>query len=294
MLAAIAPLAFVLLWSTGFIVARAVTPHASPELFLLVRMVLTACVLGIAASALRQRPPRGKRLMLHLVAGALMNGVYLCASWWAVAQGMPAGIMALLGALQPLVVAVIAFLLLSERLQGRGWAGLGIGLGGVILVLLPLLSTGQGITVSGLVVAVAALSILAMAAGTIIQGGSIAQESLFTAGALQNIGGASVALVATGLHGETMWDNSVTLWLGLAWSMAGLSIAAVSLLVWMTRHQGATRVSLLLLLIPPLTAIEAHFLFGENLTIIQILGFVLALGGVLLGRSGGAKHKSPA
>lgn len=291
MLATIAPLAFVLLWSTGFIVARGVTAHASPELFILVRMTLTAFVLGVAALALRQKLPRGRRLMLHLLAGALLNGIYLCASWWAVAEGMPAGIMALLGALQPLVVAIGAFLLLHERLQRRSWAGLGIGFGGVVLVLLPLLNQGPGITVPDVVVAIALTSNFAMAAGTIIQDGSIAQENLCITGAVQNAGGALVALTATGLLGETRWDNATTLWLGLVWSVVGLSISAVSLLVWMTRNQGATKVSLLLLLIPPLAAVEAYLLFGENLTVVQLIGFVLALGGVLLGRSDMPKER---
>jgi drug/metabolite transporter (DMT)-like permease len=285
MLQRIAPVLFVLIWSSGFVTARLAVPHAAPQLILLARMGLTALLMGGAAWFARDSLPRGKRLALHLLAGGLLNGVYLCASWWAVQRGMPAGVMSLLGALQPLVVAVGAFLFLGERLPGRAWGGLGIGLLGVGLVLEPLLDVGLSRALPAYVVAIAAGSIVAMAAGTMIQSGSLARDGIWVSSAVQNAGGAVVALLATVAQGDTRWDNSAVLWLGLGWSVLMLSAAALSLLVWMTRHQGATRVSVLLLLVPPLAAVEARFLFGEHLTTLQLLGFALALGGVLLART---------
>jgi drug/metabolite transporter (DMT)-like permease len=285
MLQRIAPALFVLIWSSGFVTARLAVPHAAPQLILLARMALTAVLMGGAAWMAGDRFPRGKQLGLHLLAGGLLNGVYLCASWWAVQRGMPAGVMALLGALQPLVVAVGAFLFLGERLAGRAWAGLGIGLAGVALVLAPLLDLGLSRAVPAYVVAIATGSIVAMAAGTMIQSSSLARDGIWISGAVQNLGGTFVALLATLAQGDVHWDNSPALWLSLAWSVLMLSAAALSLLVWMTRHQGATRVSVLLLLVPPLAAIEARFLFGERLSFLQLLGFGLALGGVLLART---------
>ena len=108
-------------------------------------------------------------------------------------------------------------------------------------------------------------------------------------GAAQNLGGALVAIAATLIVGEYRWDNAPILWIGLGWSVLGLSAAGLSLLVWLVRHQGPTRMSMLLLLVPPLAAIEAWLLFGERLGPVQLVGFALALGGVLLGRSQGKK-----
>ncbi|WP_199194750.1 DMT family transporter [Phyllobacterium phragmitis] len=130
----------------------------------------------------------------------------------------------------------------------------------------------------------AVASILAIAAGTMIQRGSIGGDPMPISGAVQNLGGAAVAILVTLALGDYRWDGALALWAGLAWSVLGLSVGALSLLVWMTRHQGATRVSLLLLIVPPLAALEAWILFGEKLTPVQIAGFVLALGGVLLAR----------
>jgi drug/metabolite transporter (DMT)-like permease len=282
---ALAPILFVLIWSSGFIVARATVPHAAPELILAVRMLLSAAVLGGAAAMAREALPRGRRVALHLLAGALLNGLYLCTSWWAIQRGMPAGIMALLGALQPLLVALASFGLLGERLAARAWAGLAIGLAGVGLVLAPLLMRGGHASVPVVVAVGAVASILAMAAGTLIQRGSIGGDPIRVSGAVQNIGGAAIAILATIVIGDYRWDGAPILWIGLGWAVLGLSVGAISLLVWMTRHQGATRVSALLLLVPPLSAIEARILFGERLVAIQLAGFALALGGVLLART---------
>jgi drug/metabolite transporter (DMT)-like permease len=264
MLPALAPVLFVLIWSTGFIVARATVPHAAPELILLVRMALTTALLGGLAALAGERLPRGRRLVLHLVAGALLNGLYLCLSWWAVARGLPAGIMSLLGA--------------------RSWAGLGVGLAGVALVLWPVVARGAG-GGDGVAATGAVLAIGAMAAGTMIQRGSLAADPIRISGAVQNAAGAAVALVATLWMGDWRWDGASVLWVGLGWSVLGLSAAALMLLVWMTRHQGATLVSALLLLVPPLAALEAWLLFGERLLPVQLAGFALALGGVLLARA---------
>jgi drug/metabolite transporter (DMT)-like permease len=285
MFAVAAPVLFVLIWSTGFIVARAVIEHVSPELFLAARLILTTLVLGAAALVAREAWPRGRQLRLHLAAGSMLHGFYLCLSWWAVSRGMPAGIMSLLGALQPLMVAVASFGLFGERLSGRSWAGLAIAIIGVGCVLAPtLMKTGVGsVDVWG--AAAAVIAILGMTAGTMIQRGPLSSDPIRVSGAVQNAGGAAVAIVATLAFGHYRWDNTPALWAGLAWSVLALSAAGLSLLVWMVRHQGATRVSTLLLLVPMLAAIEAWLLFGERLGPVQIAGFVLALGGVLLARA---------
>ena len=290
MIALAASILFVLIWSTGFIVARAMVPHGAPELILSARLTLTALLLGLVALRAKQALPRGRRLALHLIAGAMLHGIYLTVSWWAVDNGMPAGIMSLLGALQPLMVAVASVTLLGERLLMRAWIGLAIAILGVGCVLLPAIE-GSGTGGVALLPAIAAiLSVLGMTAGTLIQRGSIAGDGIWISGAVQNAGGALVAITAALLIGEARWDNAPLLWMGLGWSVLGLSAGGLSLLVWLVRTQGSTRPSMLLLLVPPLAAIEAWALFGERLGPVQIAGFALALGGVLLGRSQGRRE----
>ena len=287
MIALVASVLFVLIWSTGFIVARATVPHGAPELILSVRLTLTALLLGLIALKAGQRLPPGKRLRLHLVAGAMLHGLYLTVSWWAVYHGMPAGIMSLLGALQPLMVAVASVALMGERLPGRAWAGLAIAILGVGCVLMPAIErSGMG-GIPVLPAVAGLLAVIAMTGGTLIQRGTISGDGIWISGAVQNAGGAMVAIMAAATIGEVRWDNAPLLWIGLGWSVLGLSAGGLSLLVWLVRTQGPTRMSMLLLLVPPLAAIEAWALFGERLGPVQIAGFALALAGVLLGRSQG-------
>lgn len=283
MFAALAPVLFVMIWSTGFVAARLAMPHADPQLFLAGRMAATAALLGGAAVVTRDTWPRGGRLVTHLMVGALMPGFYLCASWWAVQNRMPAGIMSLLGALQPLPIALFSYLLLSERLGRTGLTGIAVGAVGVMLVLLPVLERGGG-ALSILPTVFGVAGVVAMAVGTLVQHARLSGDALAPSVAIQNIGGTAVGIASYALVGTPHWDGSAMLWATMIWSVLGLSVAGLVLLAWLMRRQGATRVSVLLLLVPALAAVEARALFGERLVAIQLVGFALALGGVLLAR----------
>jgi drug/metabolite transporter (DMT)-like permease len=282
MLRSLAPVLFVLVWSTGFIVARAVTSHADVQLFLLVRFAAVALVLGIAAIAGKASWVPPKRALKHLAVGAITLGLYLSVSFWAIAQGLPAGIMALMGALQPLLTA--AFMLA----RGRGpssaalWLGLFVGFLGVVLVLLPRLESSR-FAVGNLANLGGVLAIVALTFGTLGQK-HLSSDDLRVAGCLQNLGAGLVALLAVTTIGSMQWDGSAVLWALLAWSALITSVLAQSLLIWMMRHGAATHVTALMLLVPPVAALLAYALFHETLSLLQMTGFALALGGVVLAR----------
>jgi len=283
MLRFLAPALFVLIWSSGFIVGKAVSFHADLQLFIFVRLALTSMVMGVAAFAVQATWPRGWQFGTHLLAGALMNGLYLCASYWAITRGMAAGVMALLGALQPVFTALY-LAAIGTRLGARTWAGLFIGFVGVGLVLAPkLASTGTG-SLTVLTVASALLSVVSVTAGALVQK-RLSAADIRAAGSVQNLGGAAVAIVVTALVSTYQWDNTPTLYVGLVWAVIVPSIIGVSLLMWMLRHGEATKVTALILLAPPLAAIQAYFFFHETLMPLQFIGFAMALGGVLLARS---------
>jgi len=281
MFAALTPTLFVFLWSTGFVVARAIAPYTDPNLFLLARFGGTALLFTCVALAMRAPWPRAREIGKHLFAGALLQGVYLGAGYWAVAQGLSAGVMALLGALQPLLTAALAAPMFGERISLRRWQGMALGLA----------STGasfaSGAHVSPLIVVlVSVLSIGAITAGTLYQKTSLAQADIRSASAVQNAGAAIVAALLALALGEHRWIASTTLWISLGWGIAMLSGAGVTLLVWMVRHGDAARATALLFLAPPLAALESWLLFRETLTPVQIAGFGVALAGVLLARRG--------
>jgi drug/metabolite transporter (DMT)-like permease len=281
---------FVVLWSTGFVVARAITPFADPNLFLLARFSGTALLFAVAALVARAAWPTGRDLGKHLVAGALLQGVYLGAGYWAVAQGLSAGVMALLGALQPLLTAAVAAPLFGERLSRRGWAGMALGLVGVALVLEPKLAAAGAPVPHGnappwLVVVISILAVVAITVGTLFQKTSLAKADIRSASAVQNFGAAVVAAILALALGEHRWIASTQLWASLAWGIVMLSGVSVTLLVWMVRRGDASRATALLFLAPPLAALEGYVGFGEMLQPVQIAGFAVALAGVWLARS---------
>ena len=278
------PILFVLIWSTGFVVARVAAPHADLQLFLALRFSLTAAVMGMAALVAGAKWPRGRDLWPHVLAGVLMQGVYLSASYWAIARGLAVGVMALLGALQPLFTALFLVATRRTKLALRAWSGLLIGFGGVGLVLAPTLASRGVGSLNGLTVSAALLSIVAVTAGTLIQKW-LAKSDLRSAASVQNLGGAAIsALVMLGV-GTGRWDGTPVLWSALVWAVLVLSVIGTTLLMWMMRHGEATKVTALLLLVPPLAAIQAFVFFRETLAPPQLVGFALALGGVVLTRS---------
>ena len=250
MLHVLIPALFVVVWSTGFIVAKAALPHADLQLFLLIRLSVTAIAMGGLATAARGAWPRGKQVGYQLIAGVFLQGTYLCFSYLALTHGMAAGVMALLGALQPLFTGlIVAFR--GTKLATRMWTGLLIGFSGVVCVLQPRLAATDASALSWFAVAAAVISVGGVTAGSLLQK-KLEPVDLRAAASMQNVGGALVALVMTIVVGTRHWDNSVQLWSALGYSVCIASIIGYTLLMWMLRHGEATRVTALILLVPPL------------------------------------------
>jgi len=283
----LAPALFVVLWSTGFIVARAIVPYADPCLFLTARFALAGLVLAASALAARVSWPSGRSAAGHLAAGGLLHGLYLAASYRAVGLGLSPGIMALIGALQPPLTAFLGALFCGDRLGWRLTCGMAAGLAGVGVVVWPAPAGGAGglppIPLDAL--GLALLGVSSITIGTLLQKSSLARADLRAAGALQHAG---AAIVTTGLAifwGEHRFEPSVPMLFALGWGVGGLSVGGASLLLWLVRQGEASRAVSLLFLAPPLAAAEAWLLFGARLGPAQLAGFALALGGVILARA---------
>src|SRR5262245_22836416 len=280
-----APLTFALLWSSGFIVAKYAAPDADPFTFLAVRFGLTVAILGLISIASRAPWPASPREAGHsIVAGVLLHGGYLAGVWWAIAQGLPAGIAGLITAAQPLLTALLAMPLLGERVTPRQWGGIISGFVGIVLVLAPRLA-GVDVAVLG-PVALPMLAIFAatvsVTLGTFYQKRFAAGADLRTGTALQFVG-AFVAVAPLALATESLrFEPTATLLAALAWSVLGMSIAAIVLLLLLIRRGALSRVAALIYLVPPLTALEAFILFGESLSALQVVGMAVTAAGVWL------------
>ncbi len=273
------PIVFVLLWSTGFIVAKYAAPYAPPLTFLLYRFVGIVAVL-LPLSWVGGAPwPRGPLQWLHVaVAGMLLQAVYLGGVWYAIAQGMPAGVSALIVGAQPLLTALLGFTI-GERASPRQWAGLVLGFAGVALVLSDRL-TLAGVGWHATTINVAALA--GITAGTLYQKKFCGPVDLRTGSAIQ-FGASFALLLPLALATETLRvDYTLEFWLALAWSVIGLSLVAISLLLAMIRRGRATEVASLMYLTPPTTALMGWAWFGERLGPLAWAGVFGTMAGVAL------------
>jgi drug/metabolite transporter (DMT)-like permease len=279
LLARVAPPLFVLIWATGFIVARIVAPHAEPLTFLLVRYVLAIAVLVVIVTLAQVRWPRDARTWRNsLIAGILLHGFYLGGVFWAVKHGLPAGITALVAGLQPLVTGLLAMPLLGERVSPRRWLGIGLGFLGAVLVILPKLGVGAPPAALG----VAILAMLSITLGTIWQKRTAGALDMRVNAVIQYLGAAAVTAPVVLLTESGHMDLSWALLGGLAWAVFGLSIGAIGLLLYLIRHGAVTGVATLLYLVPPVAAVMAYLLFGETLSWVQIVGMACAALGVAI------------
>jgi len=279
MIARLAPFAFILLWSSAFVAVRAGLPDVSPLLFLALRFALASAVLLAAMLTLRQswRPLLGRWQHLAL-AGALMNAVYLACAYIAM-QRVSGAVMALIGALNPMLVALLAGPVLGERFAPRQWLGVVLGFCGVAL------TVGTRAAESAAELApmlIGAAGILALTLGTLYHGRHgrgvpLLPANLVQMGAAALTAGAFVLLLETPHANWTPTAVATLLWLTFA-----VSIGGMGLFLFMLKSGTAGRVAANFYLTPGVTAVMGWLMLGETLSPLAFGGLVVASAGVWL------------
>ena len=281
--ARLAPGAFVVIWSTGFIGARYGLPYAAPLTLLGIRMAWAT--LAFALLVLLLRAPR----IIHLrqypqsaLVGVLLHGVYLGGLFIAIDLGLPVSVTALIVCLQPILVAVLAGPILGERVRARQWLGFALGFLGAALALAPGLASGE-VPITAAVAATVGL--LGTTAATLLQkrwGDAIPPLT----GTTVQYAAAAVALLAVAAVTEPLavdWTpNFIAV---LAYMVLVLSVGAILLMFWLIRRGTASGFASLYFLVPPVTLVEAFLLFGERLAPLALVGFAVATFGVALVRA---------
>ena len=277
---ALTPPLFVLLWSSGYIVAKFTINYAEPFTILLMRFAIVSALFAALAVAMRAPWPKGWRAYAHLaIVGVLLQTTYLGGIYASFAFGFPAGVSALVMALQPIITAIAVGPLFGEPVSLRQWLGLALGFAGVALVL------GNKIHLDFEGWAGIGFSLLALAGitiATLYQKRFCGGADVLTTQAVQ-YGFAVIATVpivaAIGI-GTIDWTTPFLL--GLAWMILPLSAGTYTLFLWMIRRNAATRLTSYLYLVPPVTALIAWAMFGETMGPLALAGMLLAVGGVAL------------
>jgi len=280
------PAVFVLIWSTGFVVARYGMPHAPPLGFLATRYGLSALCFVAWIALARVAWPQGRAQWLHLaVTGVLLHAGYLGGVWLAVKLGLGAGLAALIVGLQPLLTAMWLSGVASgaaQRVNARQWAGLGLGLAGLLLVVWHKLGVGEAGSAS---VGCAVLALLSITAGTLYQKRWVQPCDVRSANCVQLLAALAATLPLALIEAYSPlggWRWHPELAGAMAWSVLVLTLGGSSLLYLLIQRGAATQVTSLMYLVPPCTAVLAWLLFGESLGPGVLLGLVLSAAGVAL------------
>ncbi|MGH6642931.1 MAG: DMT family transporter [Bradyrhizobium sp.] len=273
-----APAIFVVLWSTGFVATKYVVNNADPLTYLAIRMALVVVLMAVIVAIVRPRWPDRIGIFHSAVAGILVHGFYLGGTAIAIAHSIPAGLSALIPGLQPILTSTLANRWLGERVTPFQWAGLLLGLAGVVLILhnRPMSGdAGWGWLASG-------VSLVSITLGTLYQ--------RRYCNAIDWRAGNLVQYVAVTIFfgiGAWLFENNVVRWttefvFALSWLVVVLSIGSIGLLYWLIRRSAATSVASLFYLVPAVTALMAYVLFGERLDAIAIVGMTACAAAVFL------------
>jgi drug/metabolite transporter (DMT)-like permease len=273
------PAVFVLIWSTGFIVARYAMPYAPPLKFLAVRYALSVVCFLVWVRWARVAWPRDRVQWAHLaVTGVLMQAGYLGGVWAAVRAGMGSGLVALLVGIQPVLTAVW----LSMRggsITRSQWVGLFLGFAGLVMVVSRKL--GQGGEVNALTMSLALTALFSITAGTLYQKRFLAPCDVRSASEIQLAAALLVTLPFAAMEPDSIHWNLASGG-AMAWSVLALSLGGSSLLYMLIQRGTATAVTSLLYLVPPCTAVMAWLLFSEPITAVTLAGIAITAVGVSL------------
>jgi drug/metabolite transporter (DMT)-like permease len=279
------PTVFVLIWSTGFIVAKFGLPYTAPLRFLATRYLLSLVCFLIWIVLAKVPWPRSPMQWFHLgVTGLLIHAGYLGGVWCAIKAGMGSGLSALIVGLQPVLTAIWVSQTNRSQVEGsavsaRQWLGLMLGLAGLIMVVSR--KFGTGMEANPVTLGLAVFALLCITTGTLYQKRFVEGADVRSANAIQ----LGAALLVT--FPLSLFENESTQWTAgymgaLAWSVLGLTLGGSSLLYLLIQRGAATAVTSLLYLVPPTTAVMAWLMFDEPITMITVMGTALTALGVSL------------
>lgn len=272
--------AFVVTWSSGFLIAAVATVDAAPVTLLLWRFAPLAgllLIVGFAAGAFRGITVAELRWQAAI--GLFSQFGYCTAIYIALAAGVATGTVALIDAVQPLVIAMLVGPLLGLRVRGVQWAGLILGAVGVVLVVRS--QFGQAHP-HPLVLLLLAVAMACLIAGTIIQRRRDLRTGVLPTLAIHATVSAIALAILAAATGTLLPPASASFWVATALAAAFPTLAAYGLYWWLLRRVGITALNALLFLIAPFTAVAGAVLLGERITVVTVIGFLLCGLGVAL------------
>lgn len=277
---------FVLLWNSGFIGAEYGLPYTGPFTLVFWRyLALTFVMAGYLAVQNKLQWVGWRIAAPNMLIGVLAHGVWLTCVLYAIDNDVPAGIVALVVALQPLATGALSGFVTGERANIYQWAGLILGFTGVFLTVVYRIDFSSYQSVFSYLIPLA--SVAGITAASLIQRKMELTRSAEKLPVDLELFYQSLATTAALLLPALFLEELYTEWepefiYTMIWLILAVSLGAYSLMWLLIERIEATQVASLFYLGPPVTMIMAWLAFGDTVMIMDLAGLGIVLIGVLL------------
>ena len=277
---------FVLLWNSGFIAAEYGLPYSRPFTLLFWRyLAVTMVILFYLLARNRFRQVGWKTAAPHMLIGILAHGVWLTCVLLALDRQVPAGIVALIVALQPLATGALSGWVTGEQTNSWQWLGLVLGFLGVAITISFRIDFGSYASVFGYLMPLG--SVIAITIASLIQRRMEVTKGLHKVPIDQALFYQSLATTFALVLPAVFIENLSTQWepefiYTMVWLIFAVSLGAYGLMWRLIERIDATRVASLFYLGPPVTMFMTWIAFGDKVQLMDIAGLTIVFVGVIL------------
>jgi len=273
------PLLFILLWSSAFITTKPIIDNSDPFAALAFRFIIVALGFFLFSIYSKQKIIiQKKNLIESFFSGVLFHGFYLGGVFFSISKGMPTGIAALIVTLQPILTNALSGPILNEKVTIKQWIGVLLGFVGAAIVLG--LDVGSDIPMIGLVATI--ISLIAITASTIWQKKLSNNLPLSVSNMYQAIGGFTFHLIVIIFFAKPYIDFTQTFVIAMGHQILLVSFGAFTILMYLIKNNSASKTVSIFFLIPATSAFMAWLFLNENLTNLDLLGFLITTIGVYI------------
>ena len=273
------PFIFILLWSSAFITTKPIIDNSDPFSALAFRFFIVACGFFIFSIFTNKKILINKRNFLEsFFSGVLFHGLYLGGVFFSISRGMPTAIAALIVTLQPILTNALSGPILGEKVTYKQWSGVILGFIGATLVLG--IDIGSEIPIIGLVATLIALS--AITISTIWQKKLSNNLPLSVSNTYQATGGFIFHLLIVIFFANPDIQFTKTFVIAMSHQIFLVSFGAFTILMFLIKHNSASKTVSIFFLIPPTSALMAWFFLGETFTVWDLVGFIITSIGVFI------------
>jgi drug/metabolite transporter (DMT)-like permease len=273
------PFIFILLWSSAFITTKPIIDNSDPFAALTFRFALVAFGFFLFSLYSKEKILVNKRNFFEaFFSGVLFHGFYLGGVFYSISIGMPTGIAALIVTLQPILTNALSGPILNEKVSAKQWVGVLLGFVGAALVLG--FDIGSKIPAAGLVATIIAL--LAITFSTLWQKKLSNNLPLSVSNTYQALGGCVFHLLIIFLFVDPYIDFTQTFIIAMSHQIFLVSFGAFTILMYLIKNNSASKTVSIFFLIPATSAFMAWLFLNENLTNLDLIGFLITSIGVYI------------